>query len=513
MPFCKRQFVVLWCYFLLISYFYIPTMPYTSTEQALIQLFEQWAEETVIHIQALPPSASDREYYRIRSISKQAIGAYNTDIQENDAFIAFTEHFYAKGLRVPQLYAKNLAQHIYLLQDLGNTTLLKYVQQVRQDKHFPLSLIKLYQKSIDGLIDIQINGHEGLDYSKAYPRSSFDTQAMLWDLNYFKYYFLKLAKVPFNEQALENDFATFIQYLQQANNQYFLYRDFQARNIMLYNNEPYYIDYQGGRKGALQYDLASLLYQAKANIPQPVRTQLLEYYINKLEKHIPVNAESFTTHYYAYVLMRCLQVLGAYGFRGFYERKKHFLDSIPYAIANIAWILENIKLPIALPQLWKALQHLTKSEELRQFGQVQANTDNSTLTVSVNSFSYKRGGIPTDSSGHGGGFVFDCRAIHNPGRYAPYKKLTGRDQLVINFLKKNSRIDAFLGNVYNMVDTRVEKYLSRNFDHLMASFGCTGGQHRSVYCADQLAEHLQRKYGVTVVLQHIEQERKNWINT
>jgi len=483
--------------------------------KALSHLFIQWCGETPTSIKAIDAaSASYRKYYRISSQNHIAVGAYNADQKENQAFIAYTKHFFTKGLSVPELYAQNEAKNIYLLQDLGDTTLLNYVLHHRKNNGgaFDNTLVQLYQKTIDGLIALQIKGHQGLDYSFAYPRATFDKQSMLWDFNYFKYYFLKLAKIPFDEQGLENDFHAFADYLQQVDSNYFLFRDFQARNVMLLKGKPYYIDYQGGRKGALQYDLASLLYQAKANIPQTNRDDLLHYYIDKVSKALPekaINRSVFTQQYQAYVLLRTMQVLGAYGFRGFYERKQHFLDSIPYALENLKNLLESIHLPIQLPHLMQALHALETAEALQVFKQQPMN--NNKLCVQVNSFSYKKG-LPQDDSEHGGGFVFDCRAIHNPGRYAPYKKLTGRDQAVIDFLQEKSTISTFLEHVYALVDASVSQYLSRDFEHLMVNFGCTGGQHRSVYCADALAKHLQNKFKVKVVLHHIEQEAKNWQN-
>ncbi|MEM6802195.1 MAG: RNase adapter RapZ [Bacteroidota bacterium] len=478
-------------------------------ELLLRELYNKWAGEKAISFIPLQPSGSYREYYRIIGEKKQAIGVYNANLKENKAFLQFTKHFLEKKVPVPQIYAEDLGHHIYLLEDLGDTTLFAHLFKLRKGGEFPQEIIPTYKDALSCLAHIQVEAGKGLDYSYCYPRARFDEQSIQWDLNYFKYYFLRLAKIPFDEQLLEHDFEKFQKYLLETNTNYFLYRDFQARNIMLYEGKPYFIDYQGGRKGALQYDLASLLYQAKANIPEEIREELLLHYMDEVEKYVSFDREEFRKFYYAYVLIRTIQVLGAYGFRGFYERKPHFLESIPFAIKNLKEILRKIELPIEVEELKKALIAITESEELQLFG--KPDPKNRALTVSVSSFSYKNA-IPEDPSGNGGGFIFDCRAIHNPGRYDPYKKLTGRDRDVIDFLKKNSKIDAFLMHVYTLVDASVEKYLSRGFTHLMVNFGCTGGQHRSVYCADQLAAHLEKKYDVTIKLNHIEQERKNWQN-
>ena len=478
-------------------------------ELLLTALFESWADEKPLQFIPLQPSGSYREYYRIIGVDKKAIGVFNDNLKENQAFLTFTHHFLDKGINVPHVYASDLDKHIYLLQDLGDATLFSTLAENRMNGAFPENMIPAYKKALKALANIQINAGKGLDYSKCYPRGSFDKQSMLWDLNYFKYYFLRLARIPFDEQLLENDFHTFAEYLLEVEHDYFLYRDFQARNIMIHNEQPYFIDYQGGRKGALQYDLASLLYQAKADMPQNIRDYLTEYYIEEASQLIALDKERFYQFFYGYVLMRLIQVMGAYGFRGFYERKSHFLESIPYVVKNLREILNRISLPIEVPALIDCLDSITDAPRLKLFG--KPDPENKSLTVTVNSFSYKSA-IPEDPSGNGGGFIFDCRALHNPGRYEPYKKLTGRDRDVIDFLKKRSSVETFMTRVYGMVDDSVEKYLSRGFTNLMVSFGCTGGQHRSVYCADTLAAYLERKYNVNVCLNHIEQEKKNWVN-
>ena len=469
-------------------------------EKKLVDLFEKWSGETAQRIIALPRSGSDREYYRIVGIEKKAIAAYNPDKKENEAFVSFSRHFCSKNLPVPEIYAVREDEGVYLLQDLGDTTLYSFLLEQRINNDFPDKLVVTYKKVLSWLVKFQIKGGKGLDFTKCYPRDGFDLQSMKWDMHYFKYYFLKLAKIPFNEQLLEDDFETFANFLLEANRDYFLYRDFQSRNVMLIDNEPFFIDYQGGRKGALQYDLASLLYDAKADIPADTRKQLLLHYIEELQKEIEFDADKFISYYWGYVYIRIMQALGAYGFRGFYERKEHFLQSIPFAINNLEYLLNNVELPVKLPALTDAFHRLTKSGKLRKI----ADTGKQ-LTVRVNSFSYKRN-IPVDESGHGGGFVFDCRAVENPGRYKEFRELTGKDKKVKEFLDADKSMKRFLHDSFSLVDQSVENYLVRGFTHLMISFGCTGGRHRSVYAAEKLMQYLKEKYNVRVTLRHREQE-------
>lgn len=461
-------------------------------------MFEDHFHEEMISFEVLPPSGSYREYCRIKSESQQAIGSWNQDVQENTAFLKFSEHFFIQGIAVPQIYAVNAAKTCYLQEDLGKLTLFDYINQIRENEGFSEKIILVYKKVLDELPRIQITAGKGIDYRHCYPRDAFDKQSMMWDLNYFKYYFLKLARISFDEQALEDDFEHFTAYLLKAESNFFLYRDFQSRNIMMKDNKVAFIDYQGGRKGALQYDLASLLYDAKADIPQAIRNELLEYYLDVLEKYKPVDRNKFKAFYTGYVLIRIMQAMGAYGFRGFYEKKEHFLKSIPYALENLKYLLQHNNIPESLPELFKVLEDVTQSEYLKKFG-VSKNM----LTIRVESFSYKKG-LPVDPSGNGGGFIFDCRAIHNPGRYEEYKQLTGKDPQVIQFLESNSEIAAFLDHVFALTKQSVSTYLSRGFKHLSISFGCTGGQHRSVYSAEKTAEYLRNNFPVNVVLSHRE---------
>jgi len=471
-----------------------------KTRQDLINLFKNYFAEEVINEEMLPPSGSYREYLRIKSHHHSAIGTWNEDQNENRAFIEFSRHFREKGLKVPQIYDHDLSSGIYLQEDLGDLSLFQFAQEVRGSEGFSERIIAVYRKVIKELPKIQVTAGKDFNYGYCYPRKSFDRQSMMWDLNYFKYYFLKLAKVSFNEQLLEDDFTAFCDYLLEAESCFFMFRDFQSRNIMIRDGEPWFIDYQGGRQGPLQYDLASLLYDAKADIPQYVREELIELYLDELDNVHSINRNTFMQFFYGFVIIRIMQAMGAYGFRGFYEKKEHFLKSIPFALENMNTVLSKIDLPVALPELMQVLGSLKNSEVLNKIISKEIK-----LTIRVTSFSYKKG-IPGDPSGNGGGFVFDCRSLPNPGKYQEYMSFTGRDEPVVKFLEKEKEVEKFIETVFLLVDRTVEKYLEWKFTHLSVSFGCTGGQHRSVYSAERMASHLSEKYPVRVILHHREQE-------
>ena len=470
----------------------------------LNRLYKSWAEEESVSISPLPPSASYRQYFRIKSWNKSAIGVLNNDKKENEAFISFTKHFLKHNLNVPRIYAEDLANDIYLIEDLGDKTLFSFITEKRNDKEFAKILLDHYKIALKELLKFQVKASDDFDYSVCYPRDSFDMQSIQWDLNYFKYYFVKLTQTSFNEQKLEDDFNSLIEFLLSADTNYFMYRDFQSRNIMIKDDKLYFIDYQGGRKGALQYDVASLLYDAKADLPQELRNKLLEFYISSLSESIKVNASEFKKYFYGYVLIRILQSMGTYGFRGLHEKKAHFIKSIPYAIKNIQYLLKNNLLPDGLNELKTVLNNIINNDTLNNIEDVERTE---ILIVSVSSFSYMAS-IPADLSGNGGGFIFDCRSLNNPGRYDEYKMLTGKDKPVINFLNKENDVKDFLENIFSIVDRAIKNYNERGFKHLMISFGCTGGQHRSVYCAERLSEHLQLTGSVQVNLKHTELEKK-----
>ncbi len=464
----------------------------------LRSIAENYYQQTCSEVEKIPQSGSARAYHRFYFDGKLSlIGVINADIKENEAFFSFTDTFLKQGIQVPEIVWIDPSRKYYLLQDLGNETLFSLMNQNRKGNLIGEETLNYYKKVLQQLPLIQLAGQKGIDFSVCYPRDAFDQQSMLWDLNYFKYYFLKLAHIPFDEQLLENDFQTFIHFLSQADSQYFMFRDFQSRNIMIYNNNPYFIDYQGGRKGALQYDLASLLYDGKANLPQEIRDQLYEYYLDQMSERIDLDREQFAQYYQGFVLIRIMQAMGAYGYRGYYEKKTLFLQSIPYAVKNIEQLLQNLNLPIEIPTLLAVLERITQTN----FDIIAPFPDDQ-LTISIRSFSYKKG-IPEDPSGNGGGFVFDCRALPNPGRYSEYKAQTGRDLEVQSYLEKYEEVAQFKHHIFQIVQLSIENYLARKFNHLMVNFGCTGGQHRSIYFADSLAKKIKEVYPqINIIVNH-----------
>lgn len=465
------------------------------------KLFKKWSGEKIISISPLPESGSSRKYFRITSNNKSAIGVYNTDKRENRALIYLTKHFLKHKLNVPKIYSQDLENSIYLIEDLGDVTLFSLIEQNRNGNLFNGEVIELYKNILEQLPRFQITAAKKINFNNCYPRSKFDSQSIMWDLNYFKYYFLKLAKIDFDEQKLENDFNTLTNFLLSADCNYFLYRDFNSRNIMIKNGKPCFIDYQGGRKGALQYDLASLLFDSKADLPNNLRTEFLEYYLSSVNKIKKINKKDFLKYYYGYVLIRLLQMFGAYGYRGYFEGKAHFLKSIPYAVKNLEWLLKKskIKSTIKTPELFSALEKIIESKELQKFNWKKSPAGK--LTVHINSFSYREK-IPMDISGNGGGFVFDCRAIPNPGRYEKYKSLNGTDKPVQDFLAVQPEVQLFLNETFDLIDKTVENYIGRGWSDLMVNYGCTGGQHRSIYCAIKLSDHLKKKFDANVILNH-----------
>jgi aminoglycoside/choline kinase family phosphotransferase len=509
----------------------VTTMPSATESRAITfmevlkRLFEQHFHSPVERVQPLQGQlgGSGRKIIRLSSHKLSAIGVLYDVREENVAFLEFSRHFRRHGLPVPEIYAEDLSHGAYLEEDLGSTTLFEFLSDHRTGATIAPEAVAAYRKVVAVLPRFQVEAGRDLNYKVCYPRASFDRQSIAWDLNYFKYYFLRLAGIPFNEQALEDDFSRLTKFLLNASRDYFLYRDFQSRNIMLRKvlnkvpnkvpnevpnkvpneAEPFFLDYQGGRKGALQYDIASLLYDAKADLPPDLRQQLLDHYLASLAGLLDLDRSEFMQFYYAYVYVRIMQALGAYGFRGFYERKEHFLQSVPYALKNLRWLLHNVELPIALPTLMEAFKSMVASDKLQGL-----TSEPEKLTVRVISFSFHRG-LPQDETGNGGGFVFDGRSLPNPGREERFKTLTGKDAPVIDYLNQQESVHQFLASVMSLVDASVSTYQHRGFKHLMVSFGCTGGQHRSVYLAEQLAKHLRGKDGVEVVVSHREQEQLN----
>jgi len=471
-------------------------------EEALSALYAKAFGKKPDAVVALKADGSSRRMFRLSGGGRTVIGVVGPDKKENAAFLGFSRHFRKSGLPVPEIYADDAESGVYLEEDLGDTNLFQLLSAKRSASGFPDDVVKVYERVVEELPRFQIEAGKSLDYSLCYPRASFDKQSMMWDLNYFKYYFLRLAGVPFDEQALEDDFEKFADLLLAAPRDYFLYRDFQSRNVMVRDGRPWFVDYQGGRKGALQYDVASLLSDAKADMPFELREKLLHRYLDAASSKAKIDRAQFLSLYPGFVYIRIMQAMGAYGLRGFYERKSHFLQSIPYAIRNLERLLNTTELPAQLPALMEVFRRLVSSTKLRQYGAPQLG-----LTVRVQSFSFKDG-MPSDDRGHGGGFVFDCRALPNPGRERRYAESTGKDADVIEYLEKEPSVGDFLRDVFSLVDRSVENYKSRRFTDLFVAFGCTGGQHRSVYCAERLAAHLRERQGLFVEVRHLNLERR-----
>lgn len=462
----------------------------------LNNLFFSYTGEKAESVTELPSSGSNRRYFRLKSEHYMLIGVNGTSPEENRAFVYMAGHFREKGLPVPEVYAHSEDWLYYIQEDLGDTLLFDAIVKGRKSSVFDEEERRLLQKTITLLPVIQFKGADGLDFNYCYPLPEFNERSILWDLNYFKYCFLKATGLEFQENRLEDDFEKLADVLLRSSSATFMYRDFQSRNVMVKDGEPYFIDFQGGRKGPVYYDVASFLWQAKAKYPEGLRKSLLNDYIQALRTFIPVDENYFKSQLKHFVLFRTLQVLGAYGFRGYFEKKPHFIQSVPLAIENLRELLTD-DFP-EYPYLCKVLRELT---DLKQFSE---DLQKRILEVHIYSFAYKKG-IPDDTSGNGGGFVFDCRAINNPGKYERYNHFTGLDEPVIRFLEEDGEITHFLDHVYTIVDASVKRYIDRGFTHLMVSFGCTGGQHRSVYSAQHLAEHLHQKFGVKINLVHREQ--------
>ncbi|HQF10705.1 MAG TPA: RNase adapter RapZ [Paludibacteraceae bacterium] len=465
----------------------------------LESLFQQFTGEKVLLKEELSASGSHRRYFRLESKHFSIIGVEGTSIEENRAFIEMDKLFHKKGLPVPEFYIQSQDGLYYLQEDLGNTLLFDFIAEGRKTGVFCESEKEMLRKTIRKLPEIQVKGAEELDFSICYPQPEFNERSILWDLNYFKYCFLKATGIDFQENLLEDDFHRFSKILLHSQSNTFMYRDFQSRNVMIKNDEPYFIDFQGGKKGPLYYDVASFLWQAKAKYSEELREELIKNYLSALAELAPVDEMEFREQLKHFVLFRILQVLGAYGFRGYYEKKPHFLESIPFAIENLRTILQNEI--SGYPYLLKVLRQMT---ELKQFREVSVRKP---LTVKIYSFSYKKG-IPHDDSGNGGGFVFDCRAVNNPGKYERYAHVTGLDESVKQFLEEDGEILSLLDNAYKLVDASVKRYMDRGFTNLMVCFGCTGGQHRSVYSAQKMAEHINEKFGIEVQLIHREQNKE-----
>ena len=455
--------------------------------------------------QTIQQQGSNRRYSReVDAQGKTYIRVEGTNKEENSAFIYLSQHFASKGLPVPQVYWVSEDGMSYTQDDLGDLLLFDAIRHGRETGEFSVEEKDLLARTLRALAHIQIKGAEDLDWSYCFPVPAMDERSIRWDLNYFKYCFLKGTKIEFSEPLLEDEFDRLTALILAQPADSFLYRDCQSRNVMIKDGQPFFIDFQGGRRGPTQYDVASFLWQAKANIPAALREELVEVYLDELQSLLPsLDKQAWKDALPHFVLFRTLQVLGAYGYRGFFERKQHFIQSIPNALRNLRAVLECMRddypyLCTIAAQLVSTILSDTTADEISQ----NLPTPNA-LLVTVYSFSFKKG-LPVDESGNGGGYIFDCRSTHNPGKYEQYKQLTGLDQPVIDFLEKDGEITTFLQSVDKLIDHHVERFLERGFTHLQVCFGCTGGQHRSVYSAEYTAKRLHAKYGVRVHLIHRE---------
>lgn len=463
--------------------------------QRINNLYAQCFGTEPTSVTAIAGEGSSRKYYLLDGV-KRCVATIGLQRRENEAFIYLSEYFRHRGLPVPEVYAVSDDMMVYLQEDVGDKSVYDELCAYNGDAALIESLLT---KIMRILPRFHYCVGEDFDSSKCYPLPAMDRQAVMWDLNYFKYCFLKPVGIEFDEPALEKDFIYLADQLSDNPDSTLLLRDFQSRNVMLDSeNNPSVIDFQGARLGDGLYDIASFVWQARANYSSDIKQRLVESYRNAVVELTGSEPKDFQRRLDMMVFFRTLQVLGAYGFRGYVQGKAKFVASIPGAIVNLREVLSDLPTDFC-PYLVGVLKEMVSLPSL------QPVVDGDGLTVTVMSFSYKKG-LPTDNSGNGGGFVFDCRGMHNPGRYEQYKPLTGRDRAVIDFLEERGEIQQFLSSCYSLVDASVECYLRRGFSSLMVCFGCTGGRHRSVYSAEHMADHLAQKFGVKVHLIHREQD-------
>ena len=484
-------------------------------QERLTSLYTRHFGAAPASVQQLPGAGSNRRYYRITAADGSSyIGCIGTSAEENHSFLRLADHLLAQGLAVPKVFCHSDDYNVYIQQDLGSLSLFDYVKEGRDaGGNYSQQERAMLRQVMSDLPDLQFRGGSPEIFQYCYPQAEMDSTSVMFDLNYFKYCFLKLSGLEFNEFTLQADFERLCNDLLSEDADTFLYRDFQARNVMLLDGKPYYIDFQGGRRGPIYYDVASFLWQASARYSDQLRGELIDVYWQSLQRYITASdcppcyraltKERFLSRLHLYVFFRILQVLGAYGYRGLWEKKRHFIDSILPALDNLQVELQQGSAD-SYPYLKQVLRQLTEDTPKQLLQKLTTLAPHPQLIVRVFSFSFKKG-IPEDASGNGGGYVFDCRSTNNPGRYAEYKTITGLDQPVIDFLEKDGEILQFLSHIYPIVDFHTQRWLDRGFTDLQISFGCTGGQHRSVYCAQHVAEHLHRKYGVEVHLCHREQ--------
>jgi len=493
--------------------------------QRLIDLYKQLKGVEPSRVEKLPGAGSNRQYYRVGDL----IGVIGTSAEENRSFCELSRLFSEAELPVPDVLAKTPDYMAYLEEDLGDVSLFDAIKSGRESGgNYNEEEKALLNFTIAQLPRIQYEGGKAEVFENCYPQKEMDRTSVMFDLNYFKYCFLKLNPIEFNEFRLQDDLEKLADDIlsDSQTSSTFLYRDFQARNVMLRNGMPYFIDFQGGRKGPIYYDVASFLWQASAKYSEELRDELIDTYLRALKPYNPITKEQFMPKLRIFVLFRLLQVLGAYGYRGLWEKKEHFINSIPPALNNLQVeidngscdaypylkevclsLIDNQAETVAPTQDIKKGISIEEAKKIENYLAEDANylkKSDKPLVVRVYSFSFKRG-IPRDETPNGGGYVFDCRSTHNPGRYAEYKQLTGLDKPVIDFLEYDGEILTFLESVYKLVDFHANRFIERGFTDLMICCGCTGGRHRSVYSAQHVAEHLHEKFGVEVHICHREQ--------
>ena len=469
----------------------------TDHIQSIKQLLNDAGYPNKFQIIPLPSSGSNRIYFRI-SLSdvnnpSSLIASYNDDVKENIAHNSFTEHFRMLGFNVPEIYARNNSYQYFLIKDLGDITLFSLLNDDRK------KAIEYYKDAVSDLVNFQVQGIKNLDLDVAYPTKKFTTRSIMWDLNYFKYYFVKAHNIDFDENLLEEDFITFTKLLLSAENDYFCYRDFQSRNIMVLENKLWYIDFQGGRQGPLQYDLASLLYQVKAELSSYEKDIIYNHYQENLNKVLPGKQDQFEKYYSEFIYFRLMQVMGAYGFRGLVQHKSHFLQSLPRAIKSLSDLLQKSTISEHVPELTNVLNNIASLD----FSYTSESDKD--LTIRINSFSYLLKGIPVDYTGNGGGHIFDCRSLPNPGRLDNLRDFTGLQTPVIEYLEAQGEVTKFLTHAMDIIEQSINNYQQRKFKNLQINFGCTGGRHRSVYSASKVAEQIKQKFpDIIVEVQHLE---------
>ena len=467
--------------------------------ETISKLYRQCFGAEPRSISPIEGAGSDRKYFRVAGV-EDCIATVGQSVRENNAFIYLADYFAARCLPVPRVLAVSDDRLTYLQTDVGSTALYDLIERLGPDSP---ELMPMLEKAVRELARFSYCIDAEFDSSMCYPRPAMDAAAIMYDLNYFKYCFLKPCGVEFDEDALHADFERLASEAARNPESTLMLRDFQSRNIMVGADccgadapQLSVIDFQGARLGDGFYDLVSFAWQARAGFSNATRWHLADIYSKEVTQILGRQPENATTRIHTSILLRTLQVLGAYGFRGLIERKAKFVTTIPAALETLREILPSLN-----PELKELCRVANVIVDLPKFSREDYGAG---LTVTVMSFSYKKGGIPDDLSGNGGGFVFDCRGMHNPGRYDQYKPLTGRDKEVIDFLEDQGEIQRFMDHCYGLVDPSVETYMRRGFSSLMVCFGCTGGRHRSVYGAEHMARHLSERFGVRVKLIHRE---------